>query len=128
MDRNVTPRMPWHDMTVGMVGPIARDVARHFIQRWNFLKASKGMHRPTVPFLMPKGEYVAARDESAFKGTCRVQMLRSSAQWSSGIEREHSIYNAYMECISKSKHFVYIENQFFSKYALIPLPIMYLYS
>ncbi|KAL9553707.1 hypothetical protein PS6_003791 [Mucor atramentarius] len=113
VDRNVTPRMPWHDMTVGMVGPIARDVARHFIQRWNFLKASKGMHRPTVPFLMPKGEYVAARDESAFKGTCRVQMLRSSAQWSSGIEREHSIYNAYMECISKSKHFVYIENQFF---------------
>ncbi|KAI8361792.1 hypothetical protein EDC96DRAFT_512537 [Choanephora cucurbitarum] len=113
VDKNMAPRMPWHDMTVGMVGPIARDVARHFIQRWNFLKASKGMHRPTVPFLMPKGEYVAARDESSFKGTCRVQLLRSSAQWSSGIEREHSIYNAYMECISKSKHFIYIENQFF---------------
>lgn len=113
VDRNITPRMPWHDMTVGMVGPAARDVARHFIQRWNFLKASKGMHRPTVPFLMPKGEYVAARDESSFKGTCRIQMLRSSAQWSSGIEREHSIYNAYMECISKSKHYIYIENQFF---------------
>ncbi|KAI8376797.1 hypothetical protein BD560DRAFT_445548 [Blakeslea trispora] len=113
VDKNIAPRMPWHDMTVGMVGPIARDVARHFIQRWNFLKASKGMHRPTVPFLMPKGEYVAARDESSFKGTCRVQLLRSSAQWSSGIEREHSIYNAYMECISKSKHFIYIENQFF---------------
>lgn len=108
--------MPWHDMTVGMVGPIARDVARHFIQRWNFLKTSKGMHRPTVPFLMPKGEYVAQRDESNFKGTCKVQILRSSAQWSSGIEREHSIYNAYMECISKSKHFIYIENQFFSKF------------
>ncbi|RCI04831.1 Phospholipase D1, partial [Rhizopus stolonifer] len=54
VDKNISPRMPWHDMTVGMVGPIARDVARHFIQRWNFLKASKGMHRPTVPFLMPK--------------------------------------------------------------------------
>ncbi|KAI9485673.1 MAG: hypothetical protein EXX96DRAFT_494975 [Benjaminiella poitrasii] len=113
VDRKITPRMPWHDMTVGMVGPIARDVARHFIKRWNFLKASKGMHRPTVPFLMPKGEYVAVRDESSFKGTCRVQLLRSSAQWSSGIEREHSIYNAYMECITKSKHFIYIENQFF---------------
>lgn len=83
---------------------------------------------------MPKGEYVAARDESHFKGSCRVQLLRSSAEWSSGIEREvifvcypiskrpwtylseqHSIYNAYMECISKAKHYVYIENQFFSK-------------
>ena len=77
------------------------------------------MHRPTVPFLMPKGEYVAARDETKFKGSCRVQLLRSSAEWSSGIEREHSIYNAYMECSSKAKHYVYIENQFFSKSILI---------
>ncbi|KAI7865707.1 hypothetical protein BDF14DRAFT_1729766 [Spinellus fusiger] len=112
-DRQITPRMPWHDATLGVVGPIARDVARHFIQRWNFLKTSKGMHRPTVPFLMPKGEYVAERDENRFEGSCRVQLLRSSAQWSSGIEREHSIYNAYMECITKAKHYVYIENQFF---------------
>ncbi|CDH50884.1 phospholipase d1 [Lichtheimia corymbifera JMRC:FSU:9682] len=113
VDRNVIPRMPWHDCTIGVVGPIARDIARHFIQRWNYLKASKGMHRPNLPFLMPKGEYVAARDESKFKGTCRVQLLRSSAEWSSGIEREHSIYNAYMECITKAKHYIYIENQFF---------------
>jgi phospholipase D1/2 len=70
------------------VGPIARDISRHFIQRWNFLKASKSMHRRTVPFLMPKGEYVAARDESKFMGTCKVQLLRSSARWSSDIERE----------------------------------------
>ena len=41
VDKNIAPRMPWHDMTVGMVGPIARDVARHFIQRWNFLKATQ---------------------------------------------------------------------------------------
>ncbi|KAL0074116.1 hypothetical protein J3Q64DRAFT_1735116 [Phycomyces blakesleeanus] len=113
VDRRVTPRMPWHDMSIAVVGPIARDVARHFIQRWNFLKSSKGKHRQTVPFLMPKGEFVAERDERRFEGTCRVQLLRSSAEWSSGIEREHSIYNAYMECISKAKHFVYIENQFF---------------
>ncbi|OAD75876.1 hypothetical protein PHYBLDRAFT_59406 [Phycomyces blakesleeanus NRRL 1555(-)] len=116
VDRRVTPRMPWHDMSIAVVGPIARDVARHFIQRWNFLKSSKGKHRQTVPFLMPKGEFVAERDERRFEGTCRVQLLRSSAEWSSGIEREHSIYNAYMECISKAKHFVYIENQFFTVY------------
>lgn len=29
------------------------------------------------------------------------------------MEREHSIYNAYMECIAHSKHYIYIENQFF---------------
>lgn len=113
VDRTSTPRMPWHDVTLGVVGPIARDVARHFIQRWNFLKSTKSMHRRVVPFLMPKGEYVAARDESKFTGTCKVQLLRSSSRWSSDVEREHSIYNAYMECIAHSKHFIYIENQFF---------------
>ncbi|KAI9280713.1 hypothetical protein BY458DRAFT_430498 [Sporodiniella umbellata] len=113
VDRTVTPRMPWHDVTLGVVGPIARDVSRHFIQRWNFLKASKSMHRSRVPFLMPKGEFVAARDESKFLGTCKVQLLRSSARWSSDIEREHSVYNAYMECISQAQHYIYIENQFF---------------
>ncbi|KAG2183933.1 hypothetical protein INT44_008944 [Umbelopsis vinacea] len=113
VDKNTTPRMPWHDVSIGVVGPIARDIARHFVQRWNFIKASKGAHRTTVPFLTPKGEYVAKRDESKFEGSCRVQLLRSSAEWSQGIEREHSIYNAYVECITKAKHFVYIENQFF---------------
>lgn len=113
VERTTTPRMPWHDVTLGVVGPIARDVARHFIQRWNFLKSTKSMHRRVVPFLMPKGEYVAARDESNFTGTCKVQLLRSSSRWSSDVEREHSIYNAYMECIAHSKHYIYIENQFF---------------
>ena len=37
---------------------------------------------------MPKGEYVAQRDESNFEGTCRVQILRSCSSWSSGIGRE----------------------------------------
>ncbi|KAI8991608.1 hypothetical protein BDF20DRAFT_845541 [Mycotypha africana] len=113
IDRSSVPRMPWHDVTLGAVGPIARDIARHFIQRWNFLKSTKSMHRRNLPFLRPKGEYIAARDENNFSGTCRVQLLRSSSRWSSDVEREHSIYNAYMECITHSKHYVYIENQFF---------------
>ncbi|KAI8891245.1 phospholipase D/nuclease [Backusella circina FSU 941] len=71
------------------------------------------MHRSKLPFLMPKGEFVADRDESDFEGSCKVQILRSSSKWSSDIEREHSIYNAYIECIAYSKHFIYIENQFF---------------
>lgn len=41
-----------------------------------------------MPFLLPKGEYVAFRDEAKFKGTCRIQALRSSAEWSQGINRE----------------------------------------
>lgn len=74
---------------------------------------TRARDREEVPYLMPKGEYVSSRDENKFRGTCRVQIVRSSADWSLGIPREHSIYNAYMECILKAKHFIYIENQFF---------------
>lgn len=49
------------------------------------------------------------------KGTMRAQVLRSSAKWSSGIELEHSIQNAYIATILSANHYIYIENQFFSK-------------
>ena len=38
IDRHSTPRMPWHDIASAVHGKAARDVARHFIQRWNFTK------------------------------------------------------------------------------------------
>ncbi|KAI8081741.1 uncharacterized protein BX664DRAFT_268261, partial [Halteromyces radiatus] len=96
IDKQTAPRMPWHDIHTAMVGPPARDVARHFIQRWNYIKSTHAKDKEDIPFLLPKGEYVAARDEQKFRGTSR-----------------YSIYNAYMECISRAKHFIYIENQFF---------------
>jgi len=33
--------MPWHDEALVVFGETARDVARHFIQRWN-------MHKVTI--------------------------------------------------------------------------------
>ncbi|OQR96436.1 phospholipase D, Pi-PXPH-PLD [Thraustotheca clavata] len=36
MDRQAHPRMPWHDCHCKLIGEPAADVARHFIQRWNF--------------------------------------------------------------------------------------------
>lgn len=46
VDRNQVPRMPWRDFSTAVHGRAARDVARHFIQRWNFtkvrLKAKRG--------------------------------------------------------------------------------------
>ncbi|EQC36937.1 hypothetical protein, variant [Saprolegnia diclina VS20] len=36
MDRHAHPRMPWHDCHCQLVGDPARDIGRHFIQRWNF--------------------------------------------------------------------------------------------
>jgi phosphatidylserine/phosphatidylglycerophosphate/cardiolipin synthase-like enzyme len=47
-------------------------------------------------------------------GSCICQIVRSSSNWSTGIEKkEYSIYNAYLDMIENSEHFIYIENQFF---------------
>jgi phosphatidylserine/phosphatidylglycerophosphate/cardiolipin synthase-like enzyme len=88
IDRRYVPRMPWHDISLHVVGQAARDVSRHFVERWNFIKLDKGMVKEQIPFLMPAGEFVSTRDERDYIGTCDVQVVRSSANWSSGIERE----------------------------------------
>ena len=36
-DRGRVPRMPWHDVGMQVVGQPARDLARHFTERWNYL-------------------------------------------------------------------------------------------
>lgn len=37
-ERTETPRMPWRDEAIVVFGESARDLARHFIQRWNQCK------------------------------------------------------------------------------------------
>uniref|UniRef100_A0A671T4X9 phospholipase D n=1 Tax=Sinocyclocheilus anshuiensis TaxID=1608454 RepID=A0A671T4X9_9TELE len=117
IDRYTTPRMPWHDISSVVHGKAARDVARHFIQRWNFTKIMKPKYRSlTYPFLLPKS-HSTANDLNYQVPDCvqtKVQVLRSAADWSAGIKHhEESIHNAYIQVIAKSKYFIYIENQFF---------------
>ncbi|ANB15305.1 phospholipase D [Sugiyamaella lignohabitans] len=113
-DRLKVPRMPWHDIHMAVIGQPARDLARHFVQRWNYLIRHKRPSRLT-PLLVPPPDFT--REELVSRGltgTCEVQILRSSGQWSLGLKNlEHSIENAYITAIAESEHFVYIENQFF---------------
>jgi phospholipase D1/2 len=113
-DRSKTPRMPWHDVSMQVVGQPARDLTRHFVQRWNYVLRGRKPTRPT-PFLLPPPDYNPADLEAlGLTGTCEVQILRSATDWSLGItETEHSIMNAYCKMIEESEHFIYIENQFF---------------
>ncbi|TAQ86673.1 hypothetical protein B7494_g4993 [Chlorociboria aeruginascens] len=113
-DRSKTPRMPWHDVSMQVVGQPARDLTRHFVQRWNYVLRGRKPTRPT-PFLLPPPDYNSADLEAlGLTGTCEVQILRSASDWSLGIvETEHSIMNAYCKMIEESEHFVYMENQFF---------------
>lgn len=84
------------------------DVARHFCERWNFIKHDKALKKDNVPFLQPplggmghQQRYMEETPEECHfqrychkprtrgvTGTMRTQVLRSSAKWSSGIELE----------------------------------------
>ncbi|TDL17878.1 phospholipase D, partial [Rickenella mellea] len=114
-DRQKVPRMPWHDVGMQLVGQPARDLCRHFVQRWNHLLRIKN-HTRTWPFLLPPPDFkpTELRDQG-LTGTCEVQICRSCGPWSMGTPAaiEHSIQNAYLKAIQMSEHFVYIENQFF---------------
>lgn len=114
-DRTKVPRMPWHDIGMQIVGQPARDLTRHFVQRWNYLLRQRKPSRPT-PFLLPPPDFNPADIEAlGLDGTCEVQILRSACAWSLGTPNkvEHSIMNAYVQMIATSEHFVYIENQFY---------------
>jgi len=114
-DRSKVPRMPWHDIAMQVVGQPARDLTRHFVQRWNYILRQRRPTRPT-PFLLPPPDFNLADLEAlGLDGTCEVQALRSCGMWSMGTPDrvEHSILNAYIKMIQQSDHFVYIENQFF---------------
>lgn len=117
IDRYTTPRMPWHDIGSVVHGKAARDVARHFIQRWNFTKIMKSKYRSlSYPFLLPKSHTTAQELKYQVPGSvpANVQLLRSAADWSAGIKyHEESIHTAYVHVIENSRHYIYIENQFF---------------
>lgn len=119
--RDKFPRMPWHDVGFQVVGQPARDLARHFIQRWNYLLRIKN-HTRQMPFLLPPADF-SPREIKRFnlEGTCEAQICRSGGPWSLGTPNrvEHSIQNAYLKAIENSEHFVYIENQFFITSTLV---------
>jgi len=131
-------RMPWHDVAFGLMGPSVYDIAEHFVLRWNFCKRDKYKRKDDYPWLtlegregkdedlvgvqrpkFPEGGYIhhplspLSGKNLDNRGSVKAQLVRSSADWSSGILTEHSIMNAYCELISQAEHFIYIENQFF---------------
>ncbi|KAK4795592.1 hypothetical protein SAY86_027918 [Trapa natans] len=58
IDREKYPRMPWHDVHCALWGPPCRDVARHFVLRWNHAKRNKAQYEQTIPLLIPRHHMV----------------------------------------------------------------------
>lgn len=123
VDRTKMPRMPWHDISSVVVGSPARDVARHFIERWNAAKLEKARENISYPYLLPRSYNDMRVDQNFFNATkvglerTTVQVLRSASSWSCGFLDdeivEQSIHEAYVEAITRAQHYIYIENQFF---------------
>ncbi|KAH6558875.1 hypothetical protein KP509_1Z041100, partial [Ceratopteris richardii] len=65
LNRRLYPRMPWHDVHCAIWGPACRDVARHFVQRWNHAKRSKAPYEPGIPLLLPHHHMVLPHYHSA---------------------------------------------------------------
>jgi len=114
--------MPWHDEALVVFGKTARDVARHFIQRWNIHKCEKFINNDSYPFLIPKTyddpDDLTVRNWKTFlEGNpfkVEAQCVRSVGPWSAGTRTvESSIQSAYLQMIDGARHFIYIENQFF---------------
>jgi len=110
----------------------------NFFRRWNFQKREKYKRDKRYEWLTMEGresdEDIIAVQRPKFpvggyvhhplsplnsknlnkRGTVHAQLVRSSADWSSGIlPVEHSIQNAYCDLIRAAEHYVYMENQFF---------------
>jgi phospholipase D1/2 len=64
VDRHEHPRMPWQDIGACVFGDGARDVARHFVQRWNFIKTEKKKSFAGYPLLLPRDGSLPLNDES----------------------------------------------------------------
>ncbi|TVU21216.1 hypothetical protein EJB05_30841, partial [Eragrostis curvula] len=69
LDRAKYPRMPWHDVQCALYGPACRDVARHFVQRWNYAKRNKAPNEQAIPLLMPHHHMVIPHYMGASKET-----------------------------------------------------------
>uniref|UniRef100_A0A674C0K5 Phospholipase n=1 Tax=Salmo trutta TaxID=8032 RepID=A0A674C0K5_SALTR len=138
IDRHTHPRMPWHDIASVVHGKAARDVARHFIQRWNFCKIMKPKYRSlSYPYLLPKshttaGEiryqvpnYPALKQPTLHlhRGTCNMLLCPAVSQnqfFISCTDNRH-VFNKIGDAIAERIIQAYKEGKKFRVYVVTPL-------
>lgn len=108
LDPECQPRMPWQDVHSRIEGPAVSDLLRNFVGRWR-AAGGKALEPPKPP------------SAYAIEGETSIQVLRSApiklvtAEGKKADESvtEDHIHQAMLQLIDKSRHFIYIENQFF---------------
>jgi phosphatidylserine/phosphatidylglycerophosphate/cardiolipin synthase-like enzyme len=118
----VTGLRGWHDVHLMLTGPVARDLQREFVWRWNRERLSS--RRPALPgwrryemLPMPPATFNASdRDMEPARRGQWVQMLRTVASDSMftpySTERD-DIRRVYDNIVQSSRQHIYLENQYF---------------
>ena len=65
IDKATTPRMPFHDAMIKLIGPVVGDISRHFIQYWNHVEVDVYGKEEEVP--LPKAASTIILDEEEAK-------------------------------------------------------------
>ena len=127
--QNVGPREPWHDCHSKVEGPAALDIMKNFEERWYKQvpdKVSQLFHISEDEFVDPN-QHPGFNNSVKEGGLWNLQTFRSLSSDSAifdldrhGILHTKSgkiIENSIMKCmvtqIRNSKHFIYLENQYF---------------
>ncbi|XP_012495681.1 PREDICTED: phospholipase D1 isoform X1 [Propithecus coquereli] len=119
IDRYSTPRMPWHDIASAVHGKAARDVARHFIQRWNFTKIMKSKYRSlSYPFLLPKSQTTAHDLRYQVPGSVHANVQN---QFLISCADDKVVFNKVGDAIAQRILKAHRENQKYRVYIVIPL-------
>lgn len=122
LDPAVQPGMPWQDYHMQIEGPAVYDLVRNFVFRWN----SYSHPYPDHPLKTTIPELEIPATLPGKKGNCQVQVLRSASLDMRKDEhksmpdsapqarlKQDDILRSIHLLISKSEHYIYIENQFF---------------
>jgi len=113
-DRSIMHRMPWHDVHMAVDGESAKDIARNFIERWNFASGDQGSLLFPLPRSSNPKKLLNLTKHFPVYRDCTCQIIRSISNWSVGINQtEQSIANAYVSIISHANHYILIANQYF---------------
>src|SRR6266542_3185478 len=123
MDRRYGPRPPWHDAMLEVRGPVVRDLARSFLERWGdptaldhrnpvraaVRLATRGQrHPPDLPVPMDR--------QTPADGPHAVQVLRTYPAklppYPFAPAGERSIARAHIKALRRARRLIYIEDQY----------------
>jgi len=119
-DPRAGPRQAWHDVHCRLEGPVARDVLKHYAERWH--KQVQYNMRFRVPkrnrhYRIETDFGVLSSNEDIVPGPQKwsLQFFRSIDCHSSAAvpSLEDGCHNAYIFAIRRAQRFIYLENQYF---------------